>query len=124
MFEHFSFTDRQIEQYSLSARRDLNIAIQSSIAEVMFTFSYNALLKLAIAVCAQKGLRVKSKSGHHIELLRKLAEFLEDPEIEEIGNEMRNKRNWDLYNGGGIISQKEAKEYLESIVKIFKRSQK
>lgn len=119
MFEKFSFTEAQIEQYFLSARRDLNIAIHADIPEVIFTFSYNALLKLAIALCAEKGLRVKSRTGHHIELLKKLAEFLHDSEIEVIGNEMRSKRNWDLYSGGGIISKKEAQEYLEIIVKWF-----
>lgn len=122
MFEKFSFTEAQIQQYFLSAKRDLDIAVQDDFPEVIFTFTYNALLKLAIAFCAQHGLRVKSRTGHHVELLKKLAEFLEDADIEIIGNEMRSKRNWDLYSGGGIISKKESQEYLELVQKIFEKT--
>jgi hypothetical protein len=38
---------------------------------------------------------------------------LKDPEIEILANEMRSKRNRDLYDGGILISEKEAKEYSE-----------
>jgi len=57
-------------------------------------------------------------------LIRKLAEFLGDENVEIFGNQMRSKRNWDLYGGGAIISAKEAKEYFEWVVKVFVKAQK
>lgn len=113
MFERFKFTIGQIDSYRRSAERDLAIARKSDIPEVIFRFSYDALLKFATAICAQNGLRVKARQGHHIELIKKLAELIGDSEIEVLGNQMRSKRNWDLYGGGALISRKEAKEYSD-----------
>ncbi|MBU1180397.1 hypothetical protein KJ885_05645 [Patescibacteria group bacterium] len=112
MFERFSFSKRQVRKYLQSALRDFDIASASEVPEVAFRFCYDALLKLAIAVCAANGLRVKSKQGHHIELVKKLSMYLNDAEIEIMAGQMRSKRNWDLYGGGVLISQKEAKEYI------------
>ncbi|MFH0968915.1 MAG: hypothetical protein V1804_00190 [Patescibacteria group bacterium] len=124
MFEHFKFTHSQIEKYYLSAKRDFRIAKEADVPEVSFRFCYDALLKLAIATCAYNGMRVKAKKGHHIELIKKLSFYLDDPDVDLLGNEMRSKRNWDLYGGGILISKKEAKEYLEWTENIFKNTQK
>lgn len=113
MFEKFKFTERQVENYYKSARKDYRIAFGSDIPEVMFKFCYDALLKLAIAVCAGNGLRVKARRGHHVELLKKMSGFLQNREIEILGDEMRAKRNLDIYGGGAVISEKEADEYLK-----------
>jgi len=123
MFERFKFTAVQIANYRRSAERDLAIARKSDISEVAFRFSYDALLKLATAICAYKSLRVKARQGHHIELIKKLAEIIGDSEIEVLGNQMRAKRNWDLYGGGALISKKEAKEYSDWIALIFAKAQ-
>ena len=123
MFEKFRFSRKQIEKYHHSAIRDLKIASGADVSEVRFRFCYDALLKLAMAVCAENGLRVKSRRGHHIELIKKLAFFLKDPEIEILADEMRSKRNWDLYGGGIIISQKETKEYLDWTKKVFLKAE-
>ncbi|KKR91474.1 MAG: hypothetical protein UU95_C0002G0027 [Parcubacteria group bacterium GW2011_GWC2_42_12] len=119
MFEKFAFTSRQIDQYYKSAARDLKIAQTSDIPEVIFKFSYDALLKLAIAVCAKNNLRVKSRQGHQAELINKLSEIIKEQDIIIIGQEMRAKRNWDLYGGGALISKKEADEFLSWTKKIF-----
>lgn len=119
MFEKFVFSDGQVEKYYKSAIRDFKIAREAKETEVNFRFCYDALLKLAIAVCAKNNLRVKSRQGHHIKLIDKLAEILENNDINIIGQEMRSKRNWDLYGGGIIISQKESAEYLEWTANIF-----
>jgi hypothetical protein len=119
MWEKFNFTERQIEQYFNSAFRDFRIAESSKVPEVTFRFGYDALLKLAIAICAKNSLRIKSRTGHHVELINKLAEFLPNSDIEIIGQKMRQKRNWDLYDGGITISEKEAEEFFEWIKKIF-----
>ena len=81
MFEYFRFSTIQVEKYLKSAKRDLKIADGSEIPEVAFRFCYDALLKLAIALCAKNGIRVKSRRGHHIELI-KIIFYLNDSEIE------------------------------------------
>jgi len=124
MFERFKFTDSQVANYRKSAERDLEIARNSDIPEVAFRFSYDALLKLATAVSAKNSLRVKARQCYHIELIKKLAELIGDSEIEVLGNQMRAKRNWDLYGGGALISQKEAKEYSEWVARVFADTQK
>lgn len=121
MFEKFSFKKEQVKAYFNAAVRDMAIAGKTDVPEVIFKFSYDALLKLAIAFCALNGLRVKARLGHHIGLIGKLSEFLNDKKIEIIGNEMRMKRNIDLYSGGTLISKKEADEYhswVKGIIKI------
>jgi hypothetical protein len=122
MFEKFNFTANQMAKYFSSAKRDLKIAKDSIITEVAFRFAYDSLLKLAITVCAKNNLRVKARQGHHAELIAKLAELLNDNDIEVIANEMRSKRNWDLYGGGAIITDKETKEYLQWIADIFSKA--
>lgn len=48
---------------------------------------------------------------------------MKDPEVEILANEMRSKRNRDLYDGGILISEKEAKEYLEWVKQTFQKTQ-
>lgn len=122
MFKKLDFSQKQINKYYRAAKKDLKIAINSNISEVSFRFCYDALLKLAIAVCAKHGLRVKSKRGHHIALIKKLSSYLNDSEIKLLANEMRSKRNHSLYSGGITISKKEVKEYTKWTKDIFKRA--
>lgn len=122
MFEKFNFTAKQIAKYLASAKRDLKIAKDAAITEVAFRFAYDSLLKLAIAICAKNNLRVKARQGHHAELINKLSELLGDQDIAVIANEMRSKRNWDLYGGGAMITEKETKEYLRWINDIFAKA--
>jgi hypothetical protein len=68
---------------------------------------------MAIVVCAKNNLRVKARRGHHIALIEKMSLLLKDQEIEIIAQEMRTKRNRDLYDGGIIISNKDAEMYLK-----------
>ena|SRR3989338_2346571 len=124
MFEKFNFSAKQISQYYRNALRDFAIASQTDIPEVAFRFGYDCLLKLAITACAVQGLRVKAKLGHHWELLEKLAFYFNDPEIKLIGNDMRTKRNFDLYGGGNLISQKEVAAYIDWLKKIIKKAEK
>lgn len=119
MFERQNFTKKQIDIFLKSAERSLDIARKNKDAEVVFLFSYNSLIKIAIAICTAEGLRVKSKQGHHVGLLNKLAEVVGDESIELIGNEMRMRRNRDFYDGNIVISGKEAKEYLDWVSGVF-----
>lgn len=124
MFEKFQFNNEQIEKYYSSALRDLRIAEKVELPEVVFRFSYDSLIKLAIAVCAINGMRVKARQGHHVELIAKLAEILKEKDIEILANDMRSKRNIDLYSGGLLITDKDSQAYLKWISGIFAKSNK
>jgi hypothetical protein len=114
MFVEFDFSEKQIIEYFAAAQRDLRLA-DADAPEVRFFFAYNCLLKLAQAVCARHHLRVKSRVGHHISLLEKAAALLEDKEMNKVIQAMRDKRNRDLYDGGVIITKKEAEFYYDFI---------
>ena len=112
-FLRFRFTPQQRADYFSSAEKDLAIARGSNVPEVVFQFSYNALIKLGIALIAKHGYRVHSKTGHHAKIIEKLAELLGDEEVAAVGNVMRKTRNVELYSGGSIITAKQAQEYFE-----------
>lgn len=112
MFENFDFTKNQIEKYFAAALKDWRLANKTKEPELAFYACYNVVVKTAMAVCSCHGIRVKSRTGHHIKLIEKLAEFLEDENIEIVANKMRMKRNRDLYDGGVLISEKEANYYI------------
>lgn len=112
MFEQFNYSKLQIGKYFEAAANDLRLAKSTNEPELVFYACYNLVVKTAMAVCAKNNLRVKSRVGHHVELINKLAECLNDPEIEVVADKMRTKRNRDLYDGGAITSEKEANFYL------------
>ena len=117
-FQKFSFTKQQINRFFESAFRDLNIARQDKFAEVRFTYSYQALVKAAIALIAKAGgVKVRSVPGHHVKILEKMSEILENPDVLTLGNAMRTKRNSDFYGGGESITEKEAEDYLKFVEK-------
>lgn len=123
-FEKQVFTGAQVTRLFRSAEKNLATAARNKEAEVVFLFTYNAIVKIAIAACATRGLRVKSQRGHHVELLEKLADLLKDPDVELIGNEMRTKRNWDFYGEGIVISEKEAADYLRWAHAVLEKAKK
>lgn len=77
-FKQFAFKPNQTEKYLRAAYRDLKIANRSGVAEVEFQFTYNALIKLGIVLISRLGYKVKSRSGHHIKILEKMALILGD----------------------------------------------
>jgi ribosome-associated translation inhibitor RaiA len=118
-FQKQTFTPEQIQQFLDNAKRDLNIAKQADIAEVKFSYSYNALIKSGIALIAKTGkVKIKSAQGHHFKLIEKMSQILRYKTIKEIGNAMRTKRNLDFYGGGIIISEKESTDYYNFVEKI------
>ena len=123
-FQKFNFKKEQIKKYFGSARRDILIAQKSTIPEVIFKFSYDALIKIGITLIAKKGFKIRSRAGHHIKILEKLSKLLNDEDIEILSNKMREERNLDLYGGGRLISKKESQEYLTFIKKVFKKAKK
>lgn len=120
-FKEMAYSQKQIEKFLELAHKNLRIAAGSDIAEVKFKFSYDALIIMGISLIASYGHKVASRAGHHVKVLEKAAEILNDPEISSLGNEMRIKRNKELYDGGAglIMTDKQADEYLNFVKKIF-----
>ena len=122
LFQKQEFTDEQIKTFFKSAERDLEIAVKSEFNEAIFTFTYQAFLKLGIALIASNGYKVKSREGHHIAIIKQLSVLLKDENIEFYGESMRRKRNVDLYMGGVTISEKETLEYRDFVENLIKKS--
>jgi hypothetical protein len=119
-FRKFSFSEEDIERSFENALRDLEIALKDPFAEVRFSYAYQALLKAGITLLAKLGsVKVQSVPGHHIKILEKMSEIMGDEDIFTIGNAMRMKRNADLYSGGESVSEKEADDYCEFVVKVI-----
>lgn len=125
LFKDFEFSSEQIHKYITGAGRDISIAKGSKEPEVRFQFSYNALIKCAYALIGFKEKkRVRSQVGHHVKLIEKMAEILNDKTIDTNGNAMRSKRNKDLYFAEAIITEKEANDYLNFVTGVFNRIKK
>ena len=121
-FQKLAFEEKQIEQFLLSAKHDLEIAECTDITDVMFKFIYDALIKLGIALIAKKGYKVRSKAGHHVKILEKLSQLLQYEDIPVLGNKMRQERNTNLYDGGFFVGEKDSLEYLEFVRNTFKKA--
>jgi len=123
-FQKMDFTENKIQKFIDSALRDVAIARNAKELEVVFKFTYDALIKLGIALIAKKSFKVRSVPGHHVKILEAMSVILEDEDISILGNQMRQKRNIDLYEGYGEVTAKEAKEYLDFIEKVVKQIRK
>ena len=121
-FQKITFQEEQTDRFLLSARHDLRIAEESDIPDVVFKFSYDALIKLGIMLIAKKGYKVRSAAGHHIKILEKLSQLLKDEDIVVLGNKMRQERNVNLYDGGIFVGEKDSIEYLKFIKGAFKKA--
>lgn len=123
-FNQRDFTKDQVQMFFDGAIRDLLIAKKDSFNEVIFTFTYNAFLKLGITCIAINGHKIKSRQGHHIKIIDKMSEFIDDENIKIYGEAMRRRRNVDLYAGGSTVSEKEIKEYLNFTIKLSEKIKK
>jgi len=101
---------------------DLKIAETSDIPDVIFKFSYDALIKLGITLIAQKGYKIRSTAGHHIKILEKLSQLLKDEDILVLGNKMRQERNINLYDGGLFVGEKDNLAYIKFVKSAFKKA--
>ncbi len=122
-FQKLAFKKEQIEQFLKSALHDLKIAQDSDIPDVVFKFSYDALIKLGIMLIAKKGYKVRSATGHHVKILEKLSQLLKDEDILVLGNKMRQERNVNLYDGGFFVGEKDSLEYLKFVKSAFKKAE-
>ena len=121
-FQKLTFQAEQVEQFLRSATRDLKIAREADIPDVIFKFCYDALIKLGIMLIAKKGYKVRSTAGHHVKILEKLSQLLKDKDILVLGNKMRQERNLNLYDGGCFVGEKDSLGYLEFVKSAFKKA--
>ena len=121
-FQKLAFKEEQIEQFLKSALHDLKIAEASDIPDVIFKFSYDALVKLGIALIAKKGYKIRSTTGHHVKILEKLSQILKEEDILVLGNKMRQERNFNLYDGRFFVGEKDSREYLDFVKSVFKKA--
>lgn len=120
-FVKLEFTMDQVNNNLKNAFKDLNIAREDKILEVKFNYAYTALIKGSIALLSFYRVKVKSVPGHHIKIIEKSAQLLNNNDINNMGNIMRSKRNLDLYSGGIEITEKECFEYLNFTGKVLNR---
>jgi len=72
---------------------------------------------------ACSGYKASSRTGHHAKILEKMSEILGDKDVSLYGDKMRKARNTELYDGGMIITKKQAEEYLSFTKKTYKAMQ-
>lgn len=124
-FRKHIYEMEQIDQLIENAQRDLKIAHEDKFTEVRFTYTYQAFIKGGLALIASVGgVKVRSVPGHHVKIIQKMAEILNNQDIEVIGNSMRMKRNLDLYEGKTSITELDANDYLtfvENTLKLIKQ---
>lgn len=121
-FQRLIPKEKQIEQFLQSALHDLKIAEESDIPDVIFKFSYDALIKLGITLIAKKGYKIRSIIGHHVKILEKLSQLLKDEDILVLGNKMRQERNFNLYDGKFFVGEKDSREYLDFVKNVFRKA--
>lgn len=106
------FSQRQIENYFISAIKDMKIAEKYDDPEVRFQFIFNSLIKFGITLIAFHGYKVNSRKGHHQKVLEKMSEILGNDDILITSEIIRKNRNTEFYDGGIIITEKQSEEYL------------
>jgi hypothetical protein len=114
-FRKMKFSLEQVEKYITSADKDIKIASTTNDPDIKFQFAYNALIKLGIAAIASRDYKVSSRAGHHIKIIEKASEILKYKDVLIYGNQMRKTRNTELYDGGVLITKKQADEYAQFI---------
>ena len=115
------FTADELGNIKKSIKRNLELAGSGKEPEIIFQFSYTALLKTGIYLIAKEGYRVKSQPGHHIKIIEQLSRLSRSQEVLALGDKMRKDRNIDLYSSGLIIEEKEAREYFNFVRVLGKR---
>ena len=121
-FQKLSFTHQQLKQYFQIAVDDLAIANNHKEVAVIFRFSYDAFIKLGIALIGKRGFKVRSVVGHHVKIIEKLSQLLGNKDIEVYGNQMRKLRNIGFYEGGDLITEKQARDFLDFVQNVFKQA--
>ena len=54
--------------------------------------------------------------------MEKLSHMLKHEDILVLGNKMRQERNFNLYEGGFFVGEKDSREYLNFVKEIFRKA--
>lgn len=115
-FNKVEFNQNQIDNILASAKKDLFVAKNSKIVEVIFRFSYDSLLKFGMYVLAKNGYKTRSIPGHHQKIIERVSIILNNKLFFIVGERMRRQRNFDLYECVFTVSEKEVFEYLNFVI--------
>lgn len=118
-FNRVKFNKEQIKNILDSAKKDLFVAKKSNIIEVIFRFSYDALLKFGMYILAKNDYKIRSLPGHHQKIIEQASVILRNDNFLIIGERMRRQRNFDLYECIFTVSEKDATEYLSFVSEII-----
>jgi len=121
-FKKMDFSQRQIENYFISAIKDMKIAEKYDDPEVRFQFIFNSLIKFGITLIAFHGYKVNSRKGHHQKVLEKMSEILGNDDILITSEIIGKNKNTEFYDGGIIITEKQSEEYLSFLKKVYNLS--
>ena len=102
---------REIAEIFSAVSRDLKTSAQPGLdMDWKFAIAYNAALQSANAALAASGYRAR-REAHHYRVIQSLAFTIEaEPELIELLDRFRKKRNLGTYERAGAISKKEAAE--------------
>lgn len=116
------FSKNELGKYKGAARRDLEIAKTNKDVEVIFHFTFMALIKLGIYLIAFQGYRIKSRPGHHEKIIETLSQLLHNEDVLIVGQKMRKDRNLDLYSAGIHYSASETATYVQFVSELIKNT--
>ena len=113
---------REISDILSAVSRDLKTSAQSSLdIDWKFAIAYNAALQSANAALAASGYRAR-REAHHFRVIQSLAFTIgAEPELIELLDRFRKKRNLGTYERAGAISEREAVEIRKLAIQLRDR---
>jgi len=125
-FRKYPIDFQEIEKYLFKAKKDIGVAkkILEISEEVSYKTTYDAMMKITLALIMSYGLRPRSKMGHHMTMVNFAKKMLgkENQMLIKKYDKMREKRHLLVYEAQWI-SRKEVKEAValaEKYLKIVK----
>lgn len=121
-FQKFAYTSQQIGKYFQNAAKDLQLAKGLESSEAAYRIGYESIIKVGIAVIAKHGYKVRSNMGHHYKILQKIADITGLRDEINFLQQVRRKRNIDLYEGGFSFSETDVRNLIGVAEKIFRKA--
>jgi uncharacterized protein (UPF0332 family) len=108
-------TPAEIKSLLAIAERDLRTAARNAKEDPdwAYTIAYNGILQSARALMFSAGYRPRGME-HHATVVRSTEEYLGEKSLDRVAffDRMRRTRNRSVYEMGGIISKREAREAI------------
>jgi len=105
---------REISDLLAAAARDLKTSLQMDLdTDWRYNIAYNGALQIAAAALAATGYRAR-RDSHHFRVIQSLRfTICAEPELIDLLDHFRQKRNRGTYERAGMISDHEAQEMRE-----------